>query len=308
LIDFLKLAADIFPKVILLCGAALLLRGLSEPFMLENSEDDMYTPEDFDNPARTHSVPGFDAAARTCSVPGLKVVLFTDLHAALCRVSDRNLMNAVFSSPCDVILFAGDVCNHGKKKDLGLFRLSLIAGRARKQNIPCYAVRGNHDISIGKEEYAESGFTLLDNDSIPVEGASGLSYLLIGLNDTGSKDRKWPEIAADRFDDFPVDRRIVLVHNPEFILSQQEAKYRYQLSGHFHGGQIFMPFDLEYKLFRKEELAREGIRIGTFMKNGISGYISRGVGCVVVPIRLFSKPQVSHLTFRMYSPVSSVKK
>lgn len=234
----------------------------------------------------------------SAGAPGLKAVFFTDLHAGLCRVSDKKLINAVFSEPCDVIIFGGDVCNQGKFKNDGLRRLFLISARARELSIPCYAVRGNHDMSVKKIEYESAGFTLLCNECVPVHGRTGQPYLFIGIDDTGKNSRSWPEMPTDHFADFPAKRRIAVVHNPEYLLSQKNIRYRYQLSGHFHGGQIYMPFNLEYKLFRKEKIARLGIRRGLFSLNGVCGYISRGVGCVVLPLRLFSKPQVTHLSFR----------
>lgn len=289
--DFLIQAAVIMGGLFLLTGLVLLIRALYEPYVLENTAAEMDTGSSI-----PQSSPGDNSGS--AAEPGLEAVFFTDLHAALCRVSDEKLMRAVFSAPCDVIIFGGDVCNRGKGKDEGLQRLTLLSDRAKKLHIPCFAVRGNHDRTISRKEFNDTGFILLENENIPVKGRSGQSYLIIGLTDSGKKNRVWQELPSVYFNDIPADKRIALVHNPEYINSQKNIRYRYQLSGHFHGGQIYMPFGLEYRLFRREQLAREGIRKGVFTKNGICGYISRGVGCVVIPMRLFSKPQVTHLTFR----------
>lgn len=293
--DFLIPYAAILAGAVLITGLVLLIRALSEPYMLVYNKVNMDPPETAEPKGSSESEESADP--KGSPDVGLEAVLFTDLHAALCRVSDQKLMDAVFASPCDVILFGGDVSNHGKAADKGLVRLSRIAARAAELHIPCYAVRGNHDTSVSREEFDSSGFTLLENENVPVTGRSGLSCLLMGIDDTGKKNRIWPAVSELHTDDFPADRRIALVHNPDYIFEQKNIRYSYQLSGHFHGGQIYMPFGLEYKLFRGERLAREGIRKGCFTRNGVRGYISRGVGCVLVPLRLFSKPEVTHLSF-----------
>ncbi len=275
--DFLLTPDNIISGLILILGLFLMARGLYEPYTLKNDRQDMDPPGD--------------------AAPALNVVFFSDLHANLCRVSDKKLMKAIFSEPCDAVLFGGDACNRGEDIAEGLARLAKIGTHAAELHIPCYAVRGNHDTTIPGEAYLHTGFRVLDNKHVPVAGRSGHKYLLIGIGDSCKHLHNWDSLPTEHFEEYPAERRIVMVHNPEYIYTQQESLYRYQLSGHLHGGQIFMPFGLEYKFLRKEKLPREGIRKGLFIKNGVRGYISRGVGCVLIPLRLFSKPQVTHITF-----------
>ena len=64
-------------------------------------------------------------------------------------------------------------------------------------------------------------------------------------------------------------------------------------SGHFHGGQIWAPFDLEYRLLRRERLCKAGIRRGLHAVNGMRLYIGRGIGNVVFPFRFLSPPEIT---------------
>jgi len=272
--------AVILLQVILLIALAVLLgfliRAMVEPFLLHITRARLATQTSSDENAQTP----------------LRVVFFSDLHANLSPITAKRLVEAIFSQEADVILFGGDITSRSSPLSGGLLRLKAIADQADSRGIPCYAVRGNHEAYAEKTLLQTSGFTFLDNESIVVNARDGRPFLITGLTDSGKRSRYWPPVEPA---DFPADRRILLVHNPEYLIYRNGAPYAYQLSGHFHGGQIYMPFDIEYRLFRKETLAAQGIRKGLFVKDGHVGYISRGVGCVLIPLRLFSVPEISFL-------------
>jgi predicted MPP superfamily phosphohydrolase len=88
---------------------------------------------------------------------------------------------------------------------------------------------------------------------------------------------------------------IAFSHNPDLTLSLPKGQVDYFLCGHFHGGQIWMPFNLEFRLMRSEKLCRMGYRRGFHKINGINIYINRGLGNVVFPFRFFSVPEIAVL-------------
>lgn len=85
---------------------------------------------------------------------------------------------------------------------------------------------------------------------------------------------------------------IVASHNPDIMLCVNKKFADLFIFGHTHGGQIWLPFNLEFILLRKDKLPHKGYVYGRYeyMENQI--YISCGVGCNVIPLRFKSNPEV----------------
>lgn len=84
-----------------------------------------------------------------------------------------------------------------------------------------------------------------------------------------------------------------------FNITHNTEVPRFFLSGHFHGGQIWMPFNFEFKILRREKMSSLGIYRGKFKLGGIEGYITRGLGCVMFPLRFLSSPEISILEIKI---------
>ena len=76
--------------------------------------------------------------------------------------------------------------------------------------------------------------------------------------------------------------------------SELPFKIDAMISGHIHGGQIRTPFGLEFVL-RHDELPFKGIISGHHEVNGIKMFISKGIGCVFLPLRIGARPEVNIL-------------
>ncbi|MDD5603300.1 MAG: hypothetical protein PHG48_04335 [Eubacteriales bacterium] len=86
---------------------------------------------------------------------------------------------------------------------------------------------------------------------------------------------------------------IAISHNPDITESLPPSSFDLLLCGHYHGGQIWAPFNLEFRSLRNDILSRKGITRGLHRVNGINIYISRGLGNVLIPFRFMSRPEAA---------------
>ena len=225
---------------------------------------------------------------------GLKVAHITDIHINKLFISNKRILKALFKMQPDVICLTGDYIETGKNVDKLIKLLTKLA-----QCYPVYLTLGNHDHKAfkndleGFDKYLKSisstGAILLNNTNI-IFTKSNKQYRLIGIDDLkyGNPDIKK---AIQNISEKEIN--VALSHNPDIVLSLKDSKIDYLLCGHFHGGQIWMPFDLEFKIFRKEQLCRQGIKRGRHKVNGINIYLNKGLGNVLFPFRLFSVPEIA---------------
>lgn len=164
---------------VFLLGIALLVRALIEPGLLE---------------ADRERIPLSGETEGKNDVPLLRVAFFSDIHGMGCKVSIKKITDAIFSQPCDAILFGGDITNSRTSATEGLAILRAISDLSVKQSVPCYAVRGNHDRFVTAADFAMSGFHMLENEAVTISGCSGKKFVLIGIDDSGKKKRVWPEL------------------------------------------------------------------------------------------------------------------
>lgn len=286
-----KIIISIFALIMSFC----LIRGIYETYVLKVS----------------HETLGYDKE-RKRSQKKIRVFLFSDIHASYLNIPAGLIASEIKKSGADVILFAGDMVNKGCADELMKLKdfFKIICEAAKDINIPIYAVLGNHDSGqLAKKLTNTAGFDNLHfllNNSVVLKSSDNSLWQITGLEDIkiGKPDylSAHDNLISSRAQESKSSElpEIILSHNPDSIYTlpffnnpdRNDTTEKFLLSGHFHGGQIWMPFGLEYKILRKEKMASEGFRKGAFEYNSIKGYITRGLGCVVVPLRFFSYPEV----------------
>lgn len=157
-----------------------------------------------------------------------------------------------------------------------------------------FAVLGNHDGEVGAAQVAgvlrDHQITVLGNKSVPLERGSARLWLA-GVDDAL---RGWPDLSA-AISKIPTnDAILLLAHEPDFADDASLSPIDLQLSGHSHGGQIWIPGIGAPWL---PPMAREYPR-GLYRVGDLILYTNIGIGTIHAPIRINCPPEVTLITLR----------
>lgn len=151
-----------------------------------------------------------------------------------------------------------------------------------------FAVLGNHDFRAGAEPLTRAlrrrGIVVLRNQH-RVLRRRGEPFEVAGIDDS----RQHPDLAAALG---PTARNftLLLAHNPLALPQAAACGVDLVLSGHTHGGQIRFRF--------AAPLYERFLPSGFLSLNHTQMYISRGLGKVILPMRVGAPPELAFLTLR----------
>ena len=284
-------------------GAAslLLLRSLLEPYAL--------TEERF-----RVRLPGLSPAWE-----GRKLVLLSDLHVGMVggplATVRRAVRRAVEEEPA-VVLIAGDFV-HGNAAAIDdvVELLAPLTG----SGIPVYAVLGNHDYAMPTKDspgepglarclersLEAAGVNVLHNEVVKLE-VDGEGLYLVGIGAHTARDDD-PRAALEQVPQGAP--RVVLMHHPASFDEVPAHAAPFAVAGHTHGGQLRLPRTpiLDYLTYKKElsVVVSGWVRsdsIGGYGREGNNLYVSRGIGCSVLPLRLFCLPELTVFSLKAGAP------
>ncbi len=238
----------------------------------------------------THDV---DLTGLDPRLDGLRVVHLSDFHAGPfldAAALDDVIATANAAAP-DVVALTGDFITH--RADEGV-ALAGTFGRLEAR-LGAFAVFGNHDYRARREgemedAFARVGVTTLRNRGVAVE-RDGARVWIAGIEDV--EEGKVVDLDAALAGRAGGDATILLAHHPDVADDLGGRAIDLVLAGHTHGGQI--------RLFGRSILGtslRSRYRAGIYHAGSARLHVTRGIGVLVLPLRVGAPAEVAVLTLR----------
>ena len=217
---------------------------------------------------------------------GKKIVFISDVHMESWPFFDQkrteDLVNQVNAMHPDMILLGGDYVSD----EIPYINPCFAELSKLKAPLGVYAVLGNNDPqSESLEAIKNTNITYIGNNGIWIEDQG--SRIRVGgvgdmLTDTQNQYAAIGDADESNF--------VMLVsHNPDFFPVLDKSKVDVMLSGHTHGGQITF-FGLWAPITHSEYGNK--YRTGVITDNNATLVVSNGIGTIMLPMRLFARPQI----------------
>lgn len=177
---------------------------------------------------------------------GFRIALLSDLHNHEYGAGNYDLVEAIRQARPDLILFAGDMIN----QDEDNLDIILSLCRDLKRIAPVYYTLGNHE---GEMMYGRADKIALDAEVIQL----GIPVLYLGREDTiirGNpvslgvfpyQDGNAEELDMEKLREFEESEgfRLLISHYPSIFYEKLfDADAELAVAGHYHGGQVRLPF------------------------------------------------------------------
>ncbi|MEA3335806.1 MAG: metallophosphoesterase [Chloroflexota bacterium] len=155
------------------------------------------------------------------------------------------------------------------------------------KNDRLYLGHVRNDVPLLKQKLEMHGVHVLDNDSLTIQ-SDGVELWLAGLDDLMEGQPDVEQITKAMPGNGTL--RILLAHNPDYMLDPALQAFDLAFSGHVHGGQVRLPF-IGSPHTQGTHLSRR-LSSGWFRYGKTKTYISRGLG-EGVRLRFNCRPEVA---------------
>ncbi|MFY9642339.1 MAG: metallophosphoesterase [Rhodomicrobium sp.] len=238
------------------------------------------------------------------SAPPLRIGVLTDIHAVdpwmsaarIGAIAERlNGLNP------DVIVLLGDYVNALKPRFCtALVPVAEWMAALKELSAPLgvYAVLGNHDWWSGqtplmRRSFEKAGISLLENAAVSVNTGTH-RFWIAGLGDQLSFGRHGTDDLEGTLSQLSGGGPAVLLAHEPAIFKKVPASVALTLSGHTHGGQVYVPFVGRPVM----PDACAGYAYGHFEEEGRHLIVSSGLGVSGYPVRFMVPPEIAMVTLR----------
>lgn len=238
----------------------------------------------------------------------VRVALISDIQVGDYKKGGwvRKVTQRIAQEKPDLVLLAGDIIQRKTGDTQYLSAFSIL-----HSSFPTYAVLGDHDYHVNQPHFkldqnladtvhqalTAAGVQVLHNETRAIE-MQGAQFTLIGLDDWLAHKTDFTKAISYLPNHLSTDvPKIVLVHNPDFILAPESKNADLILAGNTHGGQIRLPFIGPVARLPSElpPTFDEGLFT---VHNHTRLFITSGIGESGPRARLFNPPEIVLLELR----------
>ena len=232
---------------------------------------------------------------------GFRVAHITDIHAGPLISFESIAMTVSMANALrpDLIVLTGDYINNNPAYVDGC--LSLLDELNAPSGV--FGVYGNHDYYTGidsvREGFSKTHIFMLGHSRNRAKGLEGV-FNIIGVDDPVSgwaTDAQFQDLTEISRLVAPQEFNLLLSHRPGIFKASEDWNVQLTLAGHTHGGQVILPI-----------AGKRGLSLAGLVMTYTHGlyrskkdpearmYVSRGIGTIIAPVRLFCKPEIVEVT------------
>lgn len=220
-----------------------------------------------------------------------KILHLSDLHLDSLDGITKAISDAIADEQFDICVMTGDYRFHSQGNYAHVIKplKDILAKIKTKYGI--LAVLGNHDTCKIVNYQNDLNVKFLINESYKVT-RNGQTIVFSGTDDPFKYfTQSAVDVLAEESDKF----KIALVHTSELSDSASQNNYSLYLCGHTHAGQICLPGGIP--LITHQYEGRKFFK-GVWHVNGMTGFTSSGCGVSGIPVRFFSRGEVTRIVLK----------
>lgn len=229
----------------------------------------------------------------------IRLCVITDHHSSSYGKDQRALVSAIDEQYPDVVLIVGDLFDRGRSTKNAEALLSAIG-----EKYTCFYTTGNHEFRSEDCEKLKAlvrtyGVTVLDEDVIELSIKGQVVNIcgvddLFAYGDTEEEGSMYLNSALSLVNDEAKENgglSVLLSHRPQQADIYARYDFDLVLSGHNHGGQVWVPF-LDRGLYTPTDGLFPEYSGGVYeISDSTSMIVSRGLCKNILP-RVFNRPEL----------------